>query len=56
MKITTLALIESKRSDLILGFRMGDSYCFRMRCRALLLQLSKCQIWASQQLKTLRFA
>jgi hypothetical protein len=38
MKIKILILTESERSDLTLGFRTGESHCFRMRCRALLLK------------------
>jgi transposase len=38
MKIKTLILTKSERSELTLGFRTGESHCFRMRCRALLLK------------------
>jgi transposase len=38
MKIKTLILTESERSELTLGFRTGTSHCFRMRCHALLLK------------------
>jgi transposase len=38
MKIKILTLTESDRVDLTLGFRTGESHCFRMRCRAVLLK------------------
>ncbi|MDR0742736.1 MAG: helix-turn-helix domain-containing protein [Tannerella sp.] len=38
MKIKTLILTESERAELTLSFRTGESHCFRMRCRALLLK------------------
>ena len=53
MKITTLLLTESERIELTLGFRTGDSHCFRMRCRALLLKsegLSSVQVGEQTEL------
>jgi len=38
MKIKILPLTESERNALALGFRSGESHCFRMRCRAVLLK------------------
>ncbi|WP_203558773.1 helix-turn-helix domain-containing protein [Bacteroides sp. 51] len=38
MKITILPLTESERKALSFGFRNGESHCFRMRCRAVLLK------------------
>jgi transposase len=38
MKIKILTLTESGRNSLSQGFRLGESHCFRMRCRALLLK------------------
>ncbi|MPM48770.1 hypothetical protein SDC9_95497 [bioreactor metagenome] len=38
MKIKILTLSESERNDLRFGFRTGESHCFRMRCRAVLLK------------------
>lgn len=47
MKIKTLMLTESERSELTFGFRNGESHCFRMRCRCALLKsegLSSAQV------------
>jgi transposase len=38
MKIKILILTESERNELAFGFRGGESHCFRMRCRAVLLK------------------
>lgn len=38
MKIKILILTESERNSLTQGFRLGESHCFRMRCRAVLLK------------------
>jgi transposase len=38
MKIKILTLSESERTELRFGFRTGESHCFRMRCRAVLLK------------------
>jgi transposase len=38
MKIKILTLTESDRKELTYCFRNGESHCFRMRCRALLLK------------------
>lgn len=38
MKIKKLTLSDSERLQLTTGFRSGESHCFRMRCRALLLK------------------
>lgn len=38
MKIKILILTESEQSELTFGFRNGESHCFRMRCRAILLK------------------
>jgi transposase len=38
MKIKILTLTESERNSLTLGFRGGESHCFRMRCRAVSLK------------------
>jgi transposase len=38
MKIKILALTESERNSLTLDFRGGESHCFRMRCRCVLLK------------------
>ena len=38
MKIKTLQLTESEKQELSFGFRTGESHCFRMRCRAVLLK------------------
>ncbi|MDR2815932.1 MAG: helix-turn-helix domain-containing protein, partial [Proteiniphilum sp.] len=37
-KIKKLDLTEIQRVQLENGFRKGDSHCFRMRCRAVLLK------------------
>lgn len=36
--IKTLILTESEKKELQLGFRNGESHCFRMRCRTILLK------------------
>jgi transposase len=41
MKIKILLLIDSEKRELLPGFRTGESHCFRMRCRAILLK-SEC--------------
>lgn len=38
MKIKILMLTESDRNALTFGFRNGESHCFRMRCRGVLLK------------------
>ncbi|MDR0961909.1 MAG: helix-turn-helix domain-containing protein, partial [Mediterranea sp.] len=38
MKIKILTLTDSEQQSLLLGFRTGESHCFRMRCRAILLK------------------
>lgn len=38
MKINILMLTKSEQGELTLGFRIGVSHCFRMRCRAVLLK------------------
>jgi transposase len=38
MKIKILTLTKSEQGELTLGFRTGESHCFRMRCRAVLLK------------------
>jgi transposase len=38
MKIKILPLIASDRKSLEYGFRHGESHCFRMRCRAVILK------------------
>jgi len=38
MKLKILILTDSQKRDLLLGFRNGNSHCFRMRCRAILLK------------------
>ena len=38
MRIKILRLTESERFELCFGFRNGESHCFRMRCRAVLLK------------------
>lgn len=38
MKIKILPLTDSDRQELTIGFRNGESHCFRMRCRAVLLK------------------
>ncbi|WP_280670369.1 MULTISPECIES: hypothetical protein [unclassified Dysgonomonas] len=38
MKINILTLTEFERNSLRQGFRLGESHCFRMRCRAVLLK------------------
>ena len=38
MKIKILTLSESEPDELRFGFRTGESHCFRMRCRAVLLK------------------
>lgn len=38
MKIKKLTLSDSERRQLTIGFRTGESHCFRMRCRAILLK------------------
>jgi transposase len=38
MKIKILKLTDSEERELFLGFRNGESHCFRMRCRAILLK------------------
>jgi transposase len=38
MKIKKRSLSESERKSLISGFRQGESHCFRMRCRAVMLK------------------
>ncbi len=38
MKIKKLTLSDSERRELTTGFRTGESHCFRMRCRAILLK------------------
>mgnify|MGYP002659437400 FL=1 len=37
-KIKSILLKDSERQALETGFRQGDSHCFRMRCRAVLLK------------------
>ena len=37
-KIKSIILKDSERLVLETGFRQGDSHCFRMRCRAVLLK------------------
>ena len=37
-KIKSIILKDSERLALETGFRQGDSHCFRMRCRAVLLK------------------
>ena len=37
-KIKSILLKDSERLALETGFRQGDSHCFRMRCRAVLLK------------------
>lgn len=47
MKIKILTLTESERCELTSGFRNGESHCFRMRCRCVLLKsegLSSAQV------------
>ena len=39
-KIKSILLKDSERLALERGFRQGDSHCFRMRCRAVLLKSS----------------
>lgn len=38
MKIKILILTDSQQSELMHGFRYGESHVFRMRCRAILLK------------------
>lgn len=38
MKIKKLTLSASERLQLTTGFRTGESHCFRMRCRVILLK------------------
>ena len=38
MKIKKLALSDCERRQLTSGFRSGETHCFRMRCRAILLK------------------
>jgi transposase len=47
MKIKIEQLTASEKSELLVGFRSGESHCFRMRCRAVLLKtegLSSAQV------------
>ena len=37
-KIKSILLKDSERLALETGFRQGDSHCFRIRCRAVLLK------------------
>ena len=37
-KIKTISLTDESRLQLEDGFRNGESHCFRMRCRAILLK------------------
>lgn len=37
-KVKSIILKDSERLALETGFRQGDSHCFRMRCRAVLLK------------------
>ena len=37
-KIKSILLKDFERLALETGFRQGDSHCFRMRCRAVLLK------------------
>jgi hypothetical protein len=37
MKIKIVQLTASEKGELLVGFRSGESHCFRMRCRAVLL-------------------
>ena len=37
-KIKSIILKDSERLVLETGFRQGDSHCFRMHCRAVLLK------------------
>lgn len=41
MKIKILTLTESERCELTSGFRNGESHCFRMRCRCVLLKYER---------------
>jgi transposase len=38
MKIKILTLTDTAYRELMFGFRNGESHCFRMRCRAVLLK------------------
>ena len=53
MKIKKLTLSDSERRELTTGFRTGESHCFRMRCRAILLKaegLSAPQVGAQTEM------
>ncbi|NDV45898.1 helix-turn-helix domain-containing protein [Paludibacter sp. 221] len=53
MKIKILTLSESELNSLTQGFRLGESHCFRMRCRAVLLKsegLSSIQVGEQTQM------
>ena len=38
MKITTLQLTDSEKHDLEIAYKTGDSHCYRIRCKAILLK------------------
>lgn len=51
-KPKVLELTEAQRLELDGGFRLGEKYCFRMRCRAVLLKptcYSDCMFLSNSQ-------